>query len=468
MTITIAAFGSVIQVTGGGVTPALEDSQFIGVGQYVDMIRTGVAPAVKPRLLLYENLPLRTSRMLGDFAQDFVLPHRYGDLTTARFDLGKLTASKWFVADHPMEVSAVFVDGQETDGWQRSIEWDGEGNSWTVVYLAAPADHDATVSACGTGKRSPTTGAVIENPAEVMADLCAFAGRSDTFPALRAECAVAGLRVAGSIDAEGSIRKHLDAICGSIGAIWTPAMARLYPIDSPSGPVATLTKQDAGNLGVSAVLEDTADKIRLAYDVATATDRPQHHLELSAAPARFGGVVQNLTMDWLRTPANAEAVGRRLMHRLAGERYAVTFDTSAVSTRPGDWVLLEDNPEWPFDGPDPVCMVLSVEVQPNAAAVRVTAETVMASPTVTVTAHTVAIPDTFEGALEVATRNGIATFTIYDEMNAPLPGARVSFDGGVPKTTNAQGQVAFPYTPGSHEIAIEAPGRVSQTILVTL
>ena len=117
--------------------------------------------------LLSEDLPLRMSRVLGDFAENKPLPHRYGDLSEARFPLIKMTASKWFAADHPMTITQVFVDAEETAGWNFETESDGSGQSWTVVNLAAPAPADAEVSACGTGKRHPDSGALIDNPADI-------------------------------------------------------------------------------------------------------------------------------------------------------------------------------------------------------------------------------------------------------------------------------------------------------------
>lgn len=419
-------------------------------------------------LLLSEMLPLRTTRMLGDYAVDAVLALRFGDLTHARFPLVQLTPQKWFAADHAMEITAVDIDAEITAGWNYGIESDTAGHSWTVVNLAAAAPPGALVSAGGRGKRNPATGALLENPAEIIEYLSSFAGRSDIFPALRAECAAAGIRIADSVDQLISIRSSFDRIVESIGAIWTPQMARLYPTSTIAGPVLALTLDDVGDLSVSASLVDTADILRLSYDVADATGKAQHYIELSASPQRYGGVVAEITAPALRTPANAEAIGRAKLERMAGERYDVAFSSSRTDIRPGSWWRLVDHPEWPFEGDDPVLMILSVEVSPDANAAQVTAETILARPIVTVSAHSLALPDTSEGAVEVGFKNGVLTLKILDKDGKPLVGARVALDGSAAKTTDDRGLVTFNTTVGKHTLAIEAAGYAPQILELSL
>ena len=419
-------------------------------------------------LLLSEQLPLRTTRALGDYVVDAVLAHRYGDLRNARFPLVQLAPDKWFVADHPMDVSAVYVDDEATEGWEAKTESDGAGHTWTVVNLAAAAPAGAVLSAAGQGKRNPTTGGLYENPAEIMEDVAMLAGRTDTWPALRAECAAIGLRIAGSVDELLSIQSTIDGITEAIGAIWTTTMARLYPVAVVDGPVLELSIADAGNLKVSATLVDTADILRLSYDVADATSKPQHYIELSASPKRYGGVVGELVSKWLRQPADAETVGRATLQRMAGDRYDVSFSTSRMDIRPGTWWKLVGHPEWPLEGEDPVLMILTVYLSPDDNAAQVTAETILARPLVTVTAHSIALPDTSEGGIEVTYKDGIATIKLLDKANRPMAGARVSLDKSAPKTTDSRGLVTFKTTPGQHTLDIEAVGYQAQSLVIKL
>lgn len=418
--------------------------------------------------LLAEDLPLRMARTLGDFAENKPLPHRYGDLSEARFPLIKLTASQWFAADHPMTVTAVFVDDEATAGWNFATVSDGAGHSWTVVNLAAPAPADAEVSACGTGKRHPDSGALIDNPADIFTDILRLAGRTSSWSTFRGECAAAGLRLAGSLDEIASIREHLDRVARSAGAIWQPDMARLYPTAVVAGPIVDLDKMAASNLQVSATVEDTCDVLRLGYDREDATGKPQKHMEFTASPQRLGGIGHELELPWLREPGAAEKVGKRLLARLAGERYQVAFNASRTDLRPGRWVRLLAHPEWPFLGADPVLMVLEVEVQLGAKSVAVVAEYVRAQPSVAVTAHSVALPSTTDAGVDVEFRNGTVTLTFVDNDGRPLGDARVSFDGGAAKRTDARGVVFFTATKGTHAVAVEATGMVPFTFEIVL
>lgn len=418
-------------------------------------------------LLLSEPLPLRTTRVLGDFVEDTVLPHRYGDLTAARFALIRLSDERFFVADHPMTVTAVYVDDQETNGWEQRTASDGDGHTWTEVVLTAPAPAEARLSAAGRGKRNPTTGALLENPAEIIEDVMRLAGRTEQWGGLRAEAAAAGIRLAGGVDDALSIRAWVDRIAESAVAIWSGQIGRLYPVEAVSGPIVRLEKFRAAELTVSASLEDTADILWLGYDEASAAGRMQHFIELTASPQRFGGARYDVDLPLLRTSANAEAAGRRYLSRLAGERYEVTFSTDATDLRPGSWVELVANPEWPIAGSDPIVMVLAVELADDAKSAIVSGETILSYPTIRVTAHSVALPNTRDAGVEVVVKNGVATLRVADAADQPVFNARVAIDGGPAKKTDAAGMVSFTVTPGPHQLAIEAPGKIANVLTVT-
>jgi hypothetical protein len=417
------------------------------------------------RLLLSEPLPLRTTAVLGDFAEARPLPHRYGDLTAARFPLVRITDVEFFVADHPMTVSGVFVDGEVTRSWEQATDTDDGGHAWTVVRFTAPIATGSAVSATGTGKRSAATGELIENPADLMADVAALAGMSLTFPDLRGQAAAEGLRLAGSVDEAASVRAVLDDIARSCGALWTPSGGRLYPATAVVGAVFDLEADAAGGLDFpQATLDDTADVLRVAYDRADATGRMQRYLELTASPQLYGGVVADVALPWLRTAANAEAVGRRLLARMAGRRYRVSFTVDRHDIRPAQWVHLIANPEWQLPGADPFVMVLEVEVEPDAKSSRLTGEALLSVPSATITGHSVGLPDTTEGGADVEFRDGVATFTIRDEDGRPLRGALVTLDGADAKRTDERGQVSFTTVPGPHILLIERDGFQTQQI----
>jgi hypothetical protein len=408
-------------------------------------------------LLLSEDMPLRTSRVLGDFAADFVLGHAYGDLTKARIPAERLDETRFFVADHVFDLTDTFVDAQKTLTWEQSLESDGAGHTWTIVTLGAPAPAGAVVSVSGFGKRDPRSGALIENPGDVLDDICRIAGRSDNWQAIRDETSALGIKIAGRIGAVKSIRAQIDEVCQSIGAIWSAGMARVYPADAVSGRVFEFDQSVVTLGSVSASLEDTFDVLRLGYDFSEAAGRAQRFIELTANPPRFGGVVKEVTYLWLRTTANAEAVGRRVLGRGAGERYAVSF-RSQRAVRPGDWTRLKSLREWPLPGDDPDVMSLGVTIDERTGIADVTGETLRAVPTIAVTGHTIALPDTADASLHVVTVNGLTTITVSKLDGKPLKGAHVALDGAAAKTTDANGQVFFRVAAGPHDCLIEATG----------
>lgn len=416
-------------------------------------------------LLLYESLPLRTSRMLGDFSDDFVLSHRIGDLRGTRFLLKKLTETEWFAADHAMEMTGVQVNDEAITAWEAQTRTDIDGNTWTVVVLGAPAPPNASVTGSGIGKRDTRTGRRIENPADVMEYMLRLAGRSEIFPQLRAETAAEGMVLAGSIDVFKSIRSWLDNVAYSAGAIWTPELARLYPNPIVRGPVTDLDRFNAANLDVTTDIQDTCDVLRVSYNIDESNGRPLSYVELSARPYSYGGIAQEVTLSWVRTASNAESIGRRMLQRMAGVTYAIALTATGdvgSGLRPCQWARLNDHPGWPIDATSPVAMALATSVTPDQRSSEVALEVTTSYPAIVVTAHSVAVPLGVGAAVDVSISNGIATFTVSDDNGQPLHDALASLDGGPAQKTDQQGKVRFPVVTSSparkHELAVEAPG----------
>lgn len=420
-----------------------------------------------PLRLLYEDLPLRTSRMLGDFATDEPLAHVFGDLTAARFPLVRVSATRGHAADHPMEITGAGSGTTPTDSWEAKIEADITGHVCTFVDFLAPVPPDDQMWAYGRGRRNFVSGVLLTNVADIMEYIGAFSGRSDRFQQLREQCAAAGIALAGRMATIRSIRSEYDVWAQCAGAIWCPGMGRRYP-SIVSGFVRELDVQTADNLDIEETSDDTADILRVSYDWCDATNKPQKFIELTASPQRFGGLVKELSLPMLRAPQNAVTVCGPILQRLAGRRYTVTLDSSEIGIRPGEWQRIVDHPDWSTKDTNPYVMALTVDVDRDNGVVHVSGEFQATRPAVNVTSHSLALPDSFTGALDVAVRDGVATFTVLDENKRGIVGARVSLDGGAPKTTDSLGQVRFVAVAGVHEVAIEAPGYVPMTLQVTL
>lgn len=414
-------------------------------------------------LLLSENVPLRTTRALGDFAESTPLPQRFGDLTQAPFKLIRLSDTKFLAADHPMEVTGAFVNKAATLGYAASLESDEDGNTWTVVEFDSAIPDSDEASAVGRGRRNPKTGALIENPADIMEFILRLCGRSETFGRLRAEAAGAGLVLAGSVTEIKSIRATLDDIAYSAGAIWTPLGARLYPTIDVTPPVTSLTRMNAENVTADIDVQDTADILHLSYAFSDALNKPLKSAEFTASPQLYGGVVQEVTLPWIHSPRVAEAVGRRWLHRLAGDRRAVTFSSGEIGLRPGDWTELVDHPEWGIPGADPQIMVLAVDLNADSSSVQITGEAVLSTPLIRLTAHSLALPPTLGSGIELTLTAGTAEFQILDDNDNPVKNARASFDGGPAQYSDAAGFVRFPVVrstpPKAHILRVEIEGK---------
>lgn len=417
----------------------------------------------RPGLLLTDQLPLQLSAQIGAYSEALVLPQRYGDLRRSRFKLIRMTSTKYIAAGHAMKsITRAFTANLQTSSFEAYVESAGDV-IYHVVEFAAPVPVGTECSASGEGKMHATTGALIENPADIMADIMLLAGRDDPwFGQLRGEASEAGITLAGSIAKATTIRDALDVVADSCGAIWCPGMARLYPapFDTETGFRLPLNRAKAPDLHASADVTDTADIARIAYGYDEALDDSKAFIQLEASPQRFNGKQVDIVLPWARSAAVVESVGRRLLPWFAGVRINATFTTPLTEfVRPGTWTLLQNNPNWPEDD-EPTAMIMSAVLNRSKREAAVTVEAVTSVPIITMTKHSLGDDGLGSGGIEVLFKNGIATFIITDDADKPIVGAYVALDGGAPKKTNAQGQVTFVTTEGPHQIEISAEGKV--------
>lgn len=418
-------------------------------------------------LLLSEDLPLRTSAALGDYTEDAILPVVYGDLSQSAVPMVKLSETEYLAADHPATVTAVFVDGQETKGWSGSTKTDVTGHAYCAVTLSAPAEQGAEITAAMRGKRHSTTGALIEHPADILQDVLSLAGKTWDLSRLKAE--LPGVRLAGRLDRPQSVRAWLDEITRSCGVVWAERFAAAYPA-SAGVAVAALDAKNCQPGSISASIQDAADRLQIAFDYHPAKQAYAQYMELSANPSPFGASgaapMSKLEAPWLRQPADALALGNRLLVRLAMQRASIEIETGKA-IYVGDWLTLS-HPSLPVDGPQTL-MAMSLETDPGKSARRISGEISWGpTPTITMDHHARAIRPKADGGIDVAYSNGIAIFTILGPDGKPLPNALVALDNSAPKKTNAQGKVSFEAKPGKHVIAVEADGYIPFELEVTL
>lgn len=409
-------------------------------------------------LLISEDLPLRTSAAMGDYTEDAILPVVYGDLSQSAVPMIKLSETEYLAADHPATVTAVFVDGQETHGWATSTKTDITGHAYCAVTLSAPAEQGAEITAAMRGKRHSTTGALIEHPADILQDVLSLAGKAWDLSRLKSE--LPGVRLAGRLDRPQSVRAWLDEITKSCGVVWAERFAAAYPA-SAGVSVTSLDARSAAVTSISASIQAAADRLQIAFDYHPAKGAFAQYMELSAKPSPFsaaGAPMSTLEAPWLRQPADALALGKRLLVRLAMQRAAIELETGKTISV-GDWLSLS-HPSLPVDGPQTL-MALSLETDPGKPGRRISGEILWGpTPIITMDHHARAIRPKADGGIDVAYSNGIATFTILGPDGKPLPNALVSLDNSAAKKTNAQGKVRFEANPGRHVIAVEADGYI--------
>jgi len=407
---------------------------------------------------LYEPLPLRSSTVLGDFEEAFTLARLYGDLSASPTKCNRLSDTEWFLADHAvMGVVGVQIDMQETAGYAVYTDV-ADGRLYTAIRLAAPAPDGAIVTATCKGMPDPRTGALIDSAEGVMSDILRLSGRAWRSPRLREQAL--RIPVAGRLrDATISTRAALNEIARSVGAWWTLDDAGLYP--GTATAFGTLDKRTSSMQPPVAQLDATARALTVDYGWSEFDDGPLGSVRLAARATRYTGTT-TLDCRWLRQAADAEAVGRRVLGRLAGETVKVTLDVQGVAVHPGEFWNLDHHLQ------AGVMFVTARIAQPGQNDSRIEGEVSMPNTAIDLIGYSSRKPVAQQPGIDVAVSAGRATFTINGADGKPLAGARVSLDGGPAATTTAQGKVTFTATPGRHALAVEAAGFTPFTLQVTV
>lgn len=187
---------------------------------------------------LADPIPLRNTTVWGSFKDVQTIPHVYGRVCLAPIPYD--TTGKLFVlADHGIQgVDEVQVDNEVIYAWKFRNTLDSSDSPVAMLELGEKLDLGSSLVVRVRGKVHSVTGVLLTNPADVLWDLLAnVVGASILYADLdrfRVECSFLGIEVGGLLDdRERSIKKQLDMITESIGAIWSggmPGLARLYPI----------------------------------------------------------------------------------------------------------------------------------------------------------------------------------------------------------------------------------------------
>lgn len=428
-------------------------------------------------LALSANLPLRTSAVWGEFGEVAVIPHRYGRTRgpAIRYDN---TGRRYVWADHASErITAVWLDGQPSAAWTWRNASDVTGHPVTLIELSQPTT--AAVTAAGYGKIDADTGALIDDPAEVIADILTnIVGRdAPNVGWLGFESARLGIACAGALDDDQqSVQSAISDIAESVGAIWS-ARAREFARIAPGG------QYDGGSAGAESgptfdvaylrnaktSMDRVVNAVVVEFDHDGDTARQTLEMDAPDSIARFGRREHRIDARWLADGRVAAALATRLLTYRSEPSWLY-----AAEGLPGD-VRTLSVVHWTGDTDLPMpdsAIVLSARYDPADRTTDIEFERLTATGAeLRIVRQGSVIVDSALVQATVQTAGDQRRVQIKGEAGNPLPRAKVILDGTITRYSDAGGWVVFPVhatPPGIHTLAItdEAGNATTLSLLI--
>lgn len=421
---------------------------------------------------LSDRVPLRTTAAWPAFTKPESLPVVYGPCLVPAVQFDR-TRKYWLVADHAIAgIDTVYRDGkaEKTYAWRNTI--DSAGHVVALVELGEPLATTEALTARVRGKVHPTTGALLENPADVMQDIFRLAGHvvaDSAIAEFRADCA--GLTIAGRLVEAMTLRAQLAELAASVGMLWSPLMpglAQRGPVDArPDGAPFWARWAETEVSDVQAVARHDAlyTVLRVEYDWDWTQDRARRAVTLRASSAdQYGERAATLQAKWLTTTGDAVTRGTAWLQAHARPRWTITLTADlADPVPPGGWFAVT-HPLLPVSGE---LLALNAEWDYANRSQRLTTE-VSAGPVPTVAVASVGgLFDEPESQLRITYAQGIATLVVVDPNGSPIQDAIVTFDAQTAKTDRS-GTVKFRAERGLHRVTVEAAGYAATTAEITL
>jgi hypothetical protein len=408
-------------------------------------------------LLLTDPLPLRRSTELPRYRTDTLLPWCYGRVTIAPVPLDD-AGLEWLLADHAIAgVERVTVAGKAIDGWQLVQRLDATGHPIATLRLTQPPKDGAPLAAAIAGRLHPLTGAVLEHPADIAADLLGAAGWSvpvDAFQGLRDDYPALTLGIV--FNQAGTLRQALAAVIEPLGAVWTasPLMARRA---GGGAPVAVLDVASLDSIDAASDSTTLATVARITYARDDSDGRARAALTLAAPAAieRHGRIVVDIDLPAVRTGRDALAIGTARLQDMARPRWSInaTLQARGQAWALGDTVTL-NHPH----APQGEAMITSLSTGHGAASIALTLTCSAGTPPPIETLSHASAIDKAEAVQQTLYKDGVATFTVSDDAGNPLAGASVTLDGIDTRTTDRLGQVQFKTERGPHTLTVYLAG----------
>ena len=412
-------------------------------------------------LLMTDSLPLRRVTELPKYRTDTAgvyLPWVFGRATLAAIPLDA-EGVEWLVADHPIVgVDKVVVAGKETSGWQLQQRLDETGKAVSVVRLTQPSQ-SGPVAVSVVGRKHPVTGALLTTPGDIVREimrLCKHVEPNDAWAGLNESYGQVELGLV--FTAPEPLRSAIASVIEPLNAIWRPGWAAPK---QPGTPTMTLSNENCET--VSARMDNTtlATSVRVAYNYDWASGAPRGTLVLNAPEAqeRWGELVLDLELPTVRKARDALTFASA---RLADGARATWTVTASVEARVGK-VLAGDTVKMDHPhAPTGLAIVTAVAHDREESMLQITATMHTESSPVVVMARRNSAVDLSSPSDPVTSyRDGVATFTIYDESGEPLANASVTLDSMYTSSTDATGKVQFKTPRGPHTLLVEASGFAS-------
>lgn len=401
-----------------------------------------------PRLT--DLLPLRSSAVWREFATVEPIPLRYGR-TAGRCVPYSADRVTWVWADHPVQgIDRVTIDGAEISSWEHRNGLDSTGRAVAFIEFSDAVDGGVEPVAYGRGKVG--TAGLLENPADVVADLCALAGVTVSgLDTLRAEAGALSLRLAYSIRDRRTLQTELRDIAQSIGGIYSAGITgyvRLLPVTDP--PIITISERYIGRPSTS--LEGLRTRIVCRY--AMQDGDPTAGLE-SAILTAEQDILGELELRCVADGRTAADVVQRQLQRVGVPVWSVDVRGYPGVLLPGEPVTLVGRD---LSGTG---VVLSSRVDRVAGTsdARVELRTRTAGAVTLVRQGSAVAFDRPAGGT-VTTVDGERVITLTYTDGEPIVEARVIL-GDVTRFTDGAGRLSFPAAimpRGTHQLIIIPPG----------
>jgi hypothetical protein len=439
------------------------------------------------RLTLLDTLTLRSTAVYKNPRRIATLKIIYGDLTNSFIPCEPLDKSGiiFHASDMPMQaITGVTVEGEPQSYGYRAMtaHQDETGRAIAAVIFDNP-QYDKAVAISGKGVMKESTGELIENPADFIShfflSVQGYDSGSLDSPELAnfySDCLGQGLKVAFVLeDAAATIKQLMDELalnlhaqaCISDGR----SVMRLKGSGSAPAVMYKFLQDDIEDFSVSSGGLCNEITARFAWDFVSGQPTASITKHAPLSKLLYGVAPKTLDLRMAQTTRQAERVCDAVLATSALPEITASFkhDLRSLLVEVGDGISISHEAGLGESGwTNAAGMVTKkqlagikigyeVSMQPSGA---------LSAPellTLTMTAGT------GKGSLSVTYENGVATITIYADVQGspPIEGAEVTI-GGVKKISDKKGQVRFELKRGTYTALMHASGYEDSEITFTV